>query len=356
MEKINMAYSVENINVNKTYEVNIISATISGNYTVDLSQGNFFRFNLSGDTTLNFENAELTTYNFMVSTGPYSFGLTGSWLVNKDVDNIGDFVISTVYDGVDLWASFEETFKPTDLDNLLLWLDANDSSTITIDGSDGVSEWRDKSGNNKHLGQTDSTKRLLYDSVNKRLDTQFEVETWLQRASDNDMIWDGQCTVFTVTENPDNQADAGDTRLYNTVTIGNSTNISTVLSRMECELRNPTDAPDYLEQFTARTSGVSFTVARYSPVIFDQKKLHRGVWDDDDIFIYLNGDLKESTLGTSTARSSTHNFTTIGKLNPNSTTGSDGQVYIHEIVLYKRVLSAQECAQVEAYLTKKWSL
>jgi hypothetical protein len=248
------------------------------------------------------------------------------------------------------------TFKPTDLDNLLLWLDGNDSSTITVDGSDGVSEWRDKSGNNKHFEQTDSTKRLLYDSVNKRLDTRFEVETRLERASDNDMIWDGQCTVFTVTENPDNQADAGDNFSYNTVTIGNSTNISTILSRMECQLRNPTDAPDYLEQFAARTSGNSFTRASSSPVIFDQKKIHRGVWDDDDLFIYLNGDLKGSTLGTSTARSSTHNFTTIGKLNPTSNTGRDGQVYIHEIVLYKRVLSAQEYAQVENYLSKKWNV
>jgi hypothetical protein len=117
MEKINMAYSVENINVNKTYEVNIISATISGNYTVDLSQGNFYRFNLSGDTTLNFENAELTTYNFMVSTGTHSLGLTGSWLTpdGDTLDSSGDFVIATVYDGVSMWAA--SSFDTIDFDS-----------------------------------------------------------------------------------------------------------------------------------------------------------------------------------------------------------------------------------------------
>lgn len=38
-----------------------------------------------------------------------------------------------------------------------LWLDAADLSTITI--ATGVSEWRDKSGNNRHLSQTTSTQQ-----------------------------------------------------------------------------------------------------------------------------------------------------------------------------------------------------
>ncbi|MCA3450479.1 MAG: hypothetical protein INF92_08940 [Rhodobacter sp.] len=38
-----------------------------------------------------------------------------------------------------------------------LWLDAADRSTITI--ATGVSEWRDKSGNNRHLSQTTPTQQ-----------------------------------------------------------------------------------------------------------------------------------------------------------------------------------------------------
>lgn len=37
-----------------------------------------------------------------------------------------------------------------------LWLDANDTNTITLNGST-VSEWRDKSGNNRHAAQTTAT-------------------------------------------------------------------------------------------------------------------------------------------------------------------------------------------------------
>lgn len=38
-----------------------------------------------------------------------------------------------------------------------MWFDAADQGTITIDT--GVSEWRDKSGNNRHLSQTTSTQQ-----------------------------------------------------------------------------------------------------------------------------------------------------------------------------------------------------
>jgi hypothetical protein len=41
---------------------------------------------------------------------------------------------------------------PTQISNCVLWLDANDSSTFTLSGSN-VSQWRDKSGNNNHMNQ-----------------------------------------------------------------------------------------------------------------------------------------------------------------------------------------------------------
>jgi hypothetical protein len=42
-------------------------------------------------------------------------------------------------------------FNPTRLANLLLWLDASDASTVTLDT--GVSEWRDKSGTGQKFTQ-----------------------------------------------------------------------------------------------------------------------------------------------------------------------------------------------------------
>ena len=49
-------------------------------------------------------------------------------------------------------------FDPTTLSSLKLWLDANDSSSIT-QSSGAVSQWADKSGNGNHATQSTSTKQ-----------------------------------------------------------------------------------------------------------------------------------------------------------------------------------------------------
>src|SRR4051812_34337979 len=48
------------------------------------------------------------------------------------------------------------SFSPTDLSGLVLWLDANDSGTITKDGSNNVSQWNDKSGNSNNATSSGS--------------------------------------------------------------------------------------------------------------------------------------------------------------------------------------------------------
>ena len=45
--------------------------------------------------------------------------------------------------------------------NLVLWIDASDFETITLNGSD-VSQWRDKSGNGNHANQTIASRQPLY--------------------------------------------------------------------------------------------------------------------------------------------------------------------------------------------------
>lgn len=52
-------------------------------------------------------------------------------------------------------------FKPTYLENCHTWLDANDASTVTLNGSN-VSQWDDKSGNNRHAKQPTAAKQPLY--------------------------------------------------------------------------------------------------------------------------------------------------------------------------------------------------
>jgi len=59
-----------------------------------------------------------------------------------------------------IFASTEDTFTPLDL-TPALWMDAADTTTVTI-ASSAVSEWKDKSGNNRHLTQTTGGNRPTY--------------------------------------------------------------------------------------------------------------------------------------------------------------------------------------------------
>jgi len=54
-----------------------------------------------------------------------------------------------------------ESFVPTDIPNMQLWLDASDASTITEVGGN-VSQWDDKSGNNVYASQAVGSKQPSY--------------------------------------------------------------------------------------------------------------------------------------------------------------------------------------------------
>lgn len=57
-----------------------------------------------------------------------------------------------------------------------VWLDADDSSTIT-ESNGTVSEWRDKSGNSRHANQTSTSDSPIYDSINSEI--VFDGNDWL---------------------------------------------------------------------------------------------------------------------------------------------------------------------------------
>lgn len=78
-------------------------------------------------------------------------------------------------------ASFQWT--PKLLPNLITWLDADDSSTITLSGSN-VTDWNDKSGSGNHVTQATSTRRptLVTNSQNGRAALDF---MWTTSGSSN---------------------------------------------------------------------------------------------------------------------------------------------------------------------------
>lgn len=53
-------------------------------------------------------------------------------------------------------------FSPTDISNLLWWLDGTDSNSMTLDGSNGLSLWTDKSGQGNNASQGTALSRPVF--------------------------------------------------------------------------------------------------------------------------------------------------------------------------------------------------
>lgn len=63
------------------------------------------------------------------------------------------------WDGTEF--GFQKLWQPDELPSLVLWLDAEDSASITLNGSN-VSQWKDKSGGNRHFAQGSGADQPLY--------------------------------------------------------------------------------------------------------------------------------------------------------------------------------------------------
>lgn len=64
---------------------------------------------------------------------------------------------------------FDKLWTPAEI-TTALWLDPSDSSTVTTSGS-GISEWRDKSGNNRHIIESLVDRRPTYSGTINGLNT-----------------------------------------------------------------------------------------------------------------------------------------------------------------------------------------
>jgi hypothetical protein len=115
----------------------------------------------------------LSDYTVQYRTSP-----SGTWTTFADgtstatTATITGLTAATTYDvrvavigaaGTSAWsatatAATTNVWTPADLTGVVLWLDAADSSTLTLNGPT-VSQWSDKSGNARHLTQATSSRR-----------------------------------------------------------------------------------------------------------------------------------------------------------------------------------------------------
>jgi hypothetical protein len=231
-------------------------------------------------------------------------------------------------------------FSPPSIANLALWLDASDSSTITLDGSNNVSQWSDKSGNTRHATQATAGSRPGYanDAVNSMPSVVYSLGKFLATPAFN-VVSNPGYTVFTAHR----MTTTDSRRLYS----WNNHIRLVCASGLVIDYHPTIDATGRFFPLSSTYPDIeNITEWRYTVQHNSSASNTRG-------YSYGKPGAVLSDSGTGVAFSSTSSTFTVGYSVPQSASfiGSMG-----EILVYTRQLTAGEQSNVLGYLARKWSI
>lgn len=243
------------------------------------------------------------------------------------------------------------TFTPDKLTGLVLWLDADDASTI-IESSGFVSQWNDKSGNGNNATQLTGSLQpvtnantinalnvITYDGVNDALA--------IPANSSIDNLFSGGGSVFSVV----NPLTAGEGNFGRLFEKGSETrNFIRETSGGKAKYAHQTEFSITEGNFKTLTQETNLGVGNILGMLYDNSLTTNvpafrvnGLLIPTDIAIIPDG----------TANSDIAEDLLIGN-RPGGDRTWDG--YFGEILMYDRILTAEEIADVENYLTNKWGI
>jgi len=244
---------------------------------------------------------------------------------------IGNTLVPKVYKGSN--AIFG--FTPLDISGLQLWLDADDSETITLNGST-VSQWDDKSGNDYHCVQGVASNQPTYATAAQngrnvvRLDG---INDYMQNSTNTIVGGSNSRTVFVACKNTDA---SGITYPFALATRNYSSAGELFLISSEVGVR------------------VSFGSIVWSTSLYSSAGIitvQTNGTDVNQLLGWLNG----SSLSVSS--SSTRTLSTqVGYMVGDSVTSSTWSGDVMEILVYNSNLSTSNRESVESYLSGKWGI
>jgi len=228
---------------------------------------------------------------------------------------------------------------PSQLSDLVLWLDADDTDTITLDGSDNVEQWDDKSGLNKHATQTTSESRPTYaiSGMNGKGAISFDGNNFLNCHG----------SLFPATGNFD---------FFIVSFLAGVPN-----GEHHVLLQQGTSASDCFLVYSNTTYGDAnnqFRIYLVSQLLIGDDLRNTThilrIGRNGNIFAYSK-DAATAVNGTSSA-SIPQQSSRIGVRLDDTTTMMHYKGNISECILYSRTLTTQEREQIEGYLSHKWGL
>jgi hypothetical protein len=243
--------------------------------------------------------------------------------------------------------------NPSSHSNLMIWYDAADLSSLTLDGSGNVSAWKDKSGNIRDLAQSTTDLRPKYvikafrdhgsvrfDGVDDYLGSTYtaggnmNLSVFIVTKYNNSITYDGSVYRTLISLGPPVLAEIGIFSIYQRTSA-----ISDLTANSYGEVsRNISTTFDTDTSYTLATAILS------------------GVADGDPSSATMEGFLNGVSVGTDSEIGLTSGNILplwIGGCSSNSTRRFDGDIC--EVLIYNRALSATEREDVEAYLRLKWN-
>lgn len=224
-------------------------------------------------------------------------------------------------------------FNPRSIVGLSVWLDAADSTTITLNGST-VSEWRDKSGNARNYAQATAANQPSTGTVNGRTSVRAAAGSTRRQLTTTGFSLSAY-TAFAVVVPDFSSNPAGFSTFTGIMGIGTGASGMMMLARVGTPTRWGTFASSAVSSNTQLVTGTRYVLCMQDA-------------NDNAISFFRNGAADGTSTGNSAGQTTNHLFGLF-----------DGQEFhgdICEVLVYSSVLASSARSQVDRYLAGKWGV
>jgi len=240
-------------------------------------------------------------------------------------------------------------FSPLTVANCELWLDASDSSSVTLTSS-AVSQWNDLSGNNRHATQGTGNNRPTYtDKVNGRNVITFDGTNDSLISGLASSVVTGYATLFCVAR-PSSSWTAGTANFKTPLMARNSDGSSA----WGICLYNDAGVGTGRLSLTHQWRGAGYNNTAGSVVATGVFQLFSAVISATGTDRRVSGSSSNypATLTAGTGGAS-NRYLTVGEDPTQSRYWTD---YVAEVLAYSRALTTAEVLSIESYLIAKWGI
>ena len=238
--------------------------------------------------------------------------------------------------------SVNHGFSPTGISSLAVWLDGEDTSTITHSGG-SISQWNDKSGNGRNFVQSTSADQpSLVSGVGGALGSAQYVEF----SQPNDSMSVATNFAYSTASGAGEQWSAAIVFYYHAFSGSSNTNLAYLIKPQGASVTPASNSSGVVEAEWFKYSQGGFSS---NPELVENTAYVLLVTNDNaNVTLRLNG--VAHTKGTP---NSTYGTTATGYVLGWS---FNANMYIAEFCHFNQALSASEITQLESYLTSKWNV